>query len=180
MFLRTLSTRPALQYVCRFVKVVPCRSSISHCEIWIALHVQLYSCIQIPIRRSRLRGAVRAFVAAGGGYIGTCGGAFLGLQHLFFFGEGPLGPAGHRGPPTQEPFDRGHGDVQVEFTPQGLEQIHLPPATYSGNVTIMCEYMPPITSSTPPPSLPTTTATATRGHHYQQCSATALMRCIWF
>lgn len=48
------------------------------------------------------RQAVRDFVSAGGGYIGTCGGAFLGLQHIWFYGYGPAG----RGPPTQEPFDR--------------------------------------------------------------------------
>lgn len=51
--------------------------------------------------------AVRRFVAAGGAYIGTCGGAFLALQHLLLYG---LGPAG-KGPPTQEPWDRGHGPV---------------------------------------------------------------------
>jgi len=53
--------------------------------------------------------ALREFVAAGKGYIGTCGGAFLGLQHVRFYGHGPKG----LGPPTQEPWDRGHGVVQV-------------------------------------------------------------------
>ena len=65
--------------------------------------------------------ALRKFVAAGGGYIGTCGGAFLGLQHALFYGDGPLG----RGPPTQEPFDRGHGNVSVEFSPTGLRELKL-------------------------------------------------------
>ena len=31
--------------------------------------------------------AVRAHVAAGGGYIGTCGGSFLAIQHLLLYGE---------------------------------------------------------------------------------------------
>ena len=38
---------------------------------------------------SKGRAAVVAFVRAGGGYIGTCGGAFLGLQHLKFYGDPP-------------------------------------------------------------------------------------------
>ena len=69
---------------------------------------------------------VRDFVSAGGGYIGTCGGAFLGLSHIHFYGNPP--------PPTQEPWDRGHGPVQVEFSKQGLEELHL---NYTGNVTII-------------------------------------------
>jgi glutamine amidotransferase-like uncharacterized protein len=86
--------------------------------------------------------AVRAFVAAGGGYIGTCGGAFLGIQHLFFYGQGPNGPDGHRGPPTQEPFARGHGDVLVQFTDTGTGELKLNPAVFGSggnnmNVTIM-------------------------------------------
>ena len=81
--------------------------------------------------------AVRNFVAQGGGYIGTCGGAFLGLQHLLFYGEGPLGSEGHRGPPTQEPFDRGHGDVQVQFTAAGVSNLKLRSTSPKRNVTIM-------------------------------------------
>ena len=79
--------------------------------------------------------ALRKFVAAGGGYIGTCGGAFLGLQHALFYGDGPLG----RGPPTQEPFDRGHGNVSVEFLPEGLRQLKLDTVRFGGgkNVTIL-------------------------------------------
>ena len=77
--------------------------------------------------------ALRSFVDGGNGYIGTCGGAFLGLQHAQFYGPGPAG----RGPPTEEPFNRGHGNVLVEFTQAGLEELSLPPQKYSGNVTIM-------------------------------------------
>ncbi len=77
--------------------------------------------------------ALRAFVASGGGYIGTCGGAFLGLQHAHFYGVGPTG----RGPPTQEPFDRGHGPVSVEFSASGLAALRLDPASFGGNVTIL-------------------------------------------
>jgi len=73
--------------------------------------------------------ALQAFVKAGRGYIGTCGGAFLALQHVKFYGD----PA----PPTQEPWNRGHGDVKVEFTAQGLTQLDLPKGSYGGNLTIM-------------------------------------------
>lgn len=76
--------------------------------------------------------SVRSFVSAGGGYMGTCGGAFLGISHLYFYGEG----AGS-GPPTQEPWDRGHGPVQVEFTEKGLKDIALDPVQFGGNVTVM-------------------------------------------
>ena len=70
--------------------------------------------------------ALRTFNAAGGGYIGTCGGAFLGLQHVMFYGKPP--------PPTQEPWDRGHGDAQVEFQPEGLIDLHL---NYTKNITVV-------------------------------------------
>lgn len=77
--------------------------------------------------------AVRNHVRAGGGYIGTCGGAFLGLSHIKFYGDGP---AGH-GPVTQEPWDRGHGVVQVEFTAQGRAELLLETRAFAGNVSIM-------------------------------------------
>jgi glutamine amidotransferase-like uncharacterized protein len=82
--------------------------------------------------------AVRNFVSSGGGYIGTCGGAFLGIQHIKFYGNGPNGPSG-RGPPTQEPFDRGHGTVNVEFTKDGVADLGLDVSIFGGNknVTIM-------------------------------------------
>lgn len=73
--------------------------------------------------------AVRAFVQAGGGYIGTCGGAFLALQHLLLYGS----PA----PPTVEPWMRGHGPVSVEFTPDGVQDLGLDTHEYlQKNVTI--------------------------------------------
>jgi hypothetical protein len=75
--------------------------------------------------------AMRKFVSEGGGYIGTCGGAFLGLQHIQFYGPGPSG----HGPPTQEPWDRGHGNVSVEFTAGGLSAMNLG-TDFDGNVTI--------------------------------------------
>ena len=73
--------------------------------------------------------AIRSFVAGGGGYLGTCGGAFLGLSHLKFFGD----PS----PPTQEPYDRGHGDIQLRFSQDGLNELGLDRGRFSGNVTIM-------------------------------------------
>jgi len=54
--------------------------------------------------------AVRAFVSSGGGYIGTCAGAFLGLEHLRFYGAAP---------PAQS---LGSGKVQIEFTKQGFKR----------------------------------------------------------
>ena len=91
--------------------------------------------------------ALRKFVSAGKGYIGTCGCSFLGLQHVGFYLPPSHAPCGdvspddkllqpHCTPPTQEPFDRGDGDVLVEFTQAGLAQLNLPPSKFSGNVTI--------------------------------------------
>ena len=77
--------------------------------------------------------AVRNHVRGGGGYIGTCGGAFLGLSHIRFYGDGPAG----NGPVTQEPWDRGHGVVQIEFTAQGRSELLLEASTFGGNVSIM-------------------------------------------
>lgn len=73
--------------------------------------------------------AVRAFVSAGGGYIGTCAGAFLGMSSLLFYGEGPSG----QGPPAQS---LGTGTVQVEFTDQAFQDLALDRLAFSGNVTI--------------------------------------------
>jgi putative intracellular protease/amidase len=78
--------------------------------------------------------ALRKFVAAGKGYIGTCGGSFLGLQHVGFYLPAKHTPCGdvsssdkttqpHCAPATQEPWDRGDGDVLVEFTQAGLAQV---------------------------------------------------------
>ena len=129
--------------------------------------------------------ALRKFVAAGKGYIGTCGGSFLGLQHVGFYLPPKHAPCGdvskadkllqpHCTPLTQEPFDRGDGDVQVEFTQavssdtfsicapsvsltpkvslfQGLEQLSLPPAQFSGNVTIFYGQGPIVKGDAFPP-----------------------------
>eukprot|EP00040_Diaphanoeca_grandis_P001048 m.17344 g.17344 ORF g.17344 m.17344 type:complete len:285 (+) comp11463_c0_seq1:58-912(+) len=77
--------------------------------------------------------ALRNFVAAGRGYMGTCGGAFLGLQHVQFYGQGP----NNLGPPTEEPWDRGHGVVKVQFTASGESELGLPTEPWGGNVSIM-------------------------------------------
>jgi glutamine amidotransferase-like uncharacterized protein len=86
--------------------------------------------------------AVRAFNSAGGGYIGTCGGAFLGLQHLLFYGNPP--------PPTQEPFDRGDGPVLVEFLAGGDAALGL---NYTGNITIIYAQGPVVRTDAFPPSV---------------------------
>lgn len=59
--------------------------------------------------------AVQSFVAAGGAFIGTCAGAVLAIKHLKLFGELP----------TEQPWDRGRGEVQVEFADAGLTDLHL-------------------------------------------------------
>lgn len=76
--------------------------------------------------------AVRAFVTAGGGYIGTCGGAYLGLKHIMFYGRGSRG----RGIPTKSPWARGKGNVQIDFTGEGLSKLALDRQRFDGNVTI--------------------------------------------
>ena len=106
--------------------------------------------------------ALRKFVAAGKGYIGTCGGSFLGLQHVGFYLPPKHVPCGdvskadkllqpHCTPLTQEPFDRGDGDVQVEFTLEGLNLLSLPPAQFSGNVTIFYGQGPIVKGDAFPP-----------------------------
>jgi glutamine amidotransferase-like uncharacterized protein len=75
------------------------------------------------------RAAVQAFVRDGGGYIGTCGGAFLALTHLKLYGN----PS----PPTVQPWARGHGPVRIEFTHEGVTSLDLPESVYGDqNVTI--------------------------------------------
>eukprot|EP00729_Bicosta_minor_P002778 gene2778-29660_t len=94
--------------------------------------------------------AVKAHLVAGGGYIGTCGGAFLAIQHLKLYGEGPAG----LGPTTQEPWDRGHGVVQVEFTKEGAETLGLQAATYADkNVSIMYWQGPIVKAAAFPPNV---------------------------
>ena len=78
------------------------------------------------------RAAVQAFVRAGGGYIGTCGGAFLALGHLALYGSPP--------PPTVQPWARGHGPVAVEFTPKGVSSLHLPAPVYGAGRNVTIEY----------------------------------------
>ena len=86
--------------------------------------------------------AVRTFHESGGGYIGTCGGAFLGIQHIMFYGNPP--------PPTQEPFDRGDGAVQVEFSAGGESTLGL---NYTCNVTIIYAQGPIVKADDFPPTV---------------------------
>jgi glutamine amidotransferase-like uncharacterized protein len=77
------------------------------------------------------RAAVRSFVKAGGGYIGTCGGAFLGIQHLYFYGE----PA----PKTEGYPDACHAhgcNVTIGFSPSACRTFDLGFGT-EHNVTSM-------------------------------------------
>eukprot|EP00441_Pelagodinium_beii_P008479 CAMPEP_0197684958 /NCGR_PEP_ID=MMETSP1338-20131121/100213_1 /TAXON_ID=43686 ORGANISM="Pelagodinium beii, Strain RCC1491" /NCGR_SAMPLE_ID=MMETSP1338 /ASSEMBLY_ACC=CAM_ASM_000754 /LENGTH=218 /DNA_ID=CAMNT_0043266731 /DNA_START=179 /DNA_END=835 /DNA_ORIENTATION=- len=59
--------------------------------------------------------AIKAFVSAGGGYIGVCGGAALAITFLKFFGDVQ----------KEEPWDRGKGDVRVEITDDGHNSLQM-------------------------------------------------------
>lgn len=87
--------------------------------------------------------AVKAFVFGGGGYIGTCGGAFLGLEHLRLYGDGPQG----KGFPAQS---LGTGPVQIEFTDRGFQDIPLDQRMLGGNVSIYYVGGPVITAESLP------------------------------
>ena len=88
------------------------------------------------------RKAVRTFVANGGGYIGTCGGAFLAMTHLHLYGDNVS---------TVEPWARGHGLTQVEFTSGGASALELDASVYADkNVTIMYWQGPIVKNSTLP------------------------------
>ena len=87
--------------------------------------------------------AVRSFVRKGGGYVGTCGGAFLAMAHLDLYG-GPV--------PTVEPWARGHGPVSVQFTPNGVSSLQLPGIYGDGkNVTIEYWQGPIVATADLPP-----------------------------
>lgn len=88
--------------------------------------------------------AVRAFVAGGGGYIGTCAGSFLGMDSLLFYGAGPAGrgPAGLR--------SLGTGTVQVEFTEQAFQDFGFDRTALSGNLTIFYQGGPVVAAAALP------------------------------
>jgi glutamine amidotransferase-like uncharacterized protein len=72
---------------------------------------------------------VKTFVSGGGGFIGTCGGAYLGLMHLNLYGNGPEG----KGIPAKE---LGIGKVFIEFSDQGFKDLPLDRHALDGNVSI--------------------------------------------
>lgn len=71
---------------------------------------------------------LRKFVKSGGGFIGTCGGAYLAMTWLEFYG-----PDIH----YQTPVDRGNGPVQVDFTQDGIENLNL---DYEMNQNVTIQY----------------------------------------
>lgn len=86
--------------------------------------------------------AVRAFVAGGGAYIGVCGGAYLAIKGLDFFGPGVS---------WMQPWNRGSGNANIEFTTRGLKDLRLDPVSYGGNVTMFYENGPIIGVRSLPP-----------------------------
>ena len=95
--------------------------------------------------------AVRAFVAAGGGYLGTCAGGYLAgnasccaVQMAGYCG-GAVGCG--RSPyalglvdmGVAEPWDRGHGYVVMAYSDAAVAMLHLDASTYGGgrNVSIL-------------------------------------------
>lgn len=75
--------------------------------------------------------ALYDFVSNGGGYIGTCGGAFLALGHIKLYGPGPNG----RGPKIQ--LHEGEGPVQMAFNEDGITDLNL---DYNVNQNITIQY----------------------------------------
>ena len=93
--------------------------------------------------------AVKAFVAAGGGYYGTCAGGYLGAAasccdvampgycggkvgcHPSAYGLGLL-DAG-----VAEPWDRGHGLVEAIYTKEAVDMLHLSDRYADGPVSLL-------------------------------------------
>jgi len=83
--------------------------------------------------------AVKTFVSSGGGYIGTCAGAFLGLESLLLYGDGPKG----KGFPA---LSLGTGLVEIEFTEQGFDDLPLDRHALGGNLSIFYQGGPVISA----------------------------------
>lgn len=79
--------------------------------------------------------AVKSFVHNGGGYVGTCGGAWLGLEFLRLYGDGPDG----QGIPADE---LGEGDSHVAFSEEALrdEFTQLDLSSFANESTLLIHY----------------------------------------
>lgn len=84
--------------------------------------------------------AVKNFVSRGGGYIGTCGGAFLALESLRLYGDGPKGT----GFPA---LSLGTGLVEIEFTERGFHDMPLDRHALGGNLSIFYQGGPVISAA---------------------------------
>lgn len=82
--------------------------------------------------------AVQAFVSGGGGYIGTCAGAFLGMTSLNLYGA------------DLKLQSLGTGQVQMELTEQGFQDFALDRETFAGNVTIFYQGGPVVAAESLP------------------------------
>jgi glutamine amidotransferase-like uncharacterized protein len=85
---------------------------------------------------------VQAFVSNGGGYIGTCAGAFLGMVNMRFLGDTPSGLQ-----------SLGSGTVKVEFSDRGFQDFALDRHAFGGNVTIWYEGGPVLPAESIPSSV---------------------------
>jgi len=86
--------------------------------------------------------AIKEFVASGGGYIGTCAGAVLAITYLRFYGDVP----------TKQPWDRGAGNVEVEFTTSGLQDLRLNAKAHSC-LTVLYGQGPIVAPESLPPTV---------------------------
>jgi glutamine amidotransferase-like uncharacterized protein len=85
---------------------------------------------------------VQAFVSGGGGYIGTCAGAFLGMINMTFLGNVPSGIQ-----------SLGSGRVKIEFTDRGFQEISLDRHEWGGNVSIWYQGGPVLPAESIPSSV---------------------------
>ena len=95
--------------------------------------------------------AVKAFVSSGGGYYGTCAGAYLAsaarccdVAGVASYCGGAVGCTNSSygldliNFASAEPWDRGHGNVQVQYNDATIKALRLNPAVYSAkNVSVL-------------------------------------------
>lgn len=114
--------------------------------------------------------AIRTFVASGGGYVSSCAGSYLAgtfqcchnasiMSFCTVAGSVNATTPGCYATPwsaglinmaTLNPWDRGHGPVEVEFSDDAIAQLHLDPSVYSGKNATIIYWQGPIMDKTYP------------------------------